>query len=439
MSLSFATTLSAAVPIPTATEPARRPIPRQFLERVSRALLVRILARHEGVLAGRAEVSLAAMAASAQTDRAQVDALWRLLGAPPPELAPLHGELLAIADIATAGGHEVLLARDVAGALDHELGDEDCAATAFLDHRALFDTARPQSGSGQAKSFASFQSSTPLPFPELPTAASHADDFARRMSKELVARGRSDHFQAHEWRSLAERHFEIVYGRLATTRDVLGKSASTGAASHVVKDLVTDRTTERAHAVFHDDTYRLDVAGPDWIKELVRRAFGEAYFGSASHFEGNESLTLAPLSDLATALAVDGVPGLKKVELHEVWIDFGDGSGWVAVGAPNACSGGTAGHYVTRALAEGTPVEATFHVFTTVRTRPVALKLAAPRRMEFDRRDARVVRTIRDWVVARGFMTLPEHLQSGARANGGGADDAANDVAQPLASADEES
>ena len=61
---------------------------------------------------------------------------------------------------------------------------------------------------------------------------------------------------------------------------------------------------------------------------------GETYFGAPGHFEGRETITLAPLADLAAALSADGVPGLKKAELQELWVELGGtDAAWVAVGA----------------------------------------------------------------------------------------------------------
>jgi hypothetical protein len=398
-------TSPASMPSPSDIQ---RLVPRQFLERVSRPLLARLLAPHGDALV-RHGFPLAELAASAQTDRVHVEALWRLLGAAPAELAPLRDELVAIADVATPGGHELLLARDAARVLDRDLGAEDCAATAHLEHRALFDTARPQTaGQAQTKSFASFQSSSPRALPDDPTCRA---TFVGAMSGELESRGRTSYFKMHEWSAGSERHMELVYGRLASARDLIGKT--NGGAAHDVTSQVTDRTTERAHCVFHEDTLRFDVAGYDWMKELVRRVFGESYFGSASHFEGDETITLAPLADLGAALSVDGIPGLKKAELQEVWIDLvGDGAGWVAVGARGDCMKGASAGFALRALSEGKPVEATFLLSLASRTRPIKVKIAAPRRVDFDRRDARVVQIVRDWVVARGFMSLPDHMRA---------------------------
>jgi hypothetical protein len=396
----------------TASPPSdiRRPIPRPFLERVSRPLLARLLAPYEPALS-ESNFPLAALASSAQTDRAHVDTLWHLLGAPPPALVPLSEEVLAIADVATPGGHELLLSRDTARVLDHDLGAEDCAATAHLDHRPLFDTARPQTaGQAQVRSFASFQSSSPRALPGDAQRDECRAAFARRMGEELASRGRTAFFKVHEWRSASERHMELVYGRLASARDLLGKKQDGG--GHDVTAQVTDRSTERAHAVFHEDTLRLDVAGYDWMKELVRRVFGETHFGSPDHFEGNETITLAPFADIGAALSVDGVPGLRRAELQELWVDLaGTGGAWVAVGARGDCMKAASADYVRRALSDGKAVEATVLLTLSNRTRPLKLKIAPPRRLDFDRRDTRVVRIVRDWVVARGFMSMPEHLR----------------------------
>ncbi len=390
---------------PSPTAP-RLPLPRVFLERVARPVLARLLSPHGDALTTRHAFPLAA---PPQLDRTHVDALWRLLSSPPPDLLALHDDLTAVADVATRSGHERLLALDTARVLDHELGDEDSAAIAFLDHRALFDAARPQTASSQTRSFASFESQSPRALPDAPA---RAVTFDRLMREELLARGRSDHFKRHEWHVGTERHFELVYGRLATTRDLLGKPNGDATAAHDVTAQVTDRSSERARAVFHDDTFRLEVAGPDWFKEIVRRIFGVAYFDSATHFEGDETLTLDPLVDLTTALANHGVPGLAKIELQEVWIDMADGSGWIATGARNDCTKGATGGYAIRALSEGKPVEATFHLYLTGKSRPLTLKVVTPRKLEFARRDPRVVRIVRDWIVAAGYMTMPTHLRA---------------------------
>jgi hypothetical protein len=199
----------------------------------------------------------------------------------------LHDDLTAVSDVATPPAHEILLSHDAARVLDPDLGDEDCAAIAFVDHRALFDAAHPQAASAQTRSFATFASKNPRPLPDDPDGT-HRATFIRMMSEELDARARSDHFRMHEHRSGVERHRELVYGRLSATRDLLGKTNG-ATTTHDVTAVTTDRTTERARAIFHDDTMRLDAAGPDWFEELVRRVHGVAYFGSASHFEGDET------------------------------------------------------------------------------------------------------------------------------------------------------
>ena len=386
---------------------SHRPVPRPFLERVARPLLARLLAGQAAVLESQ-RFPLAALAASDQTDRAHVDALWRLLLDPPAELHPLRDDLLAVADVATHAGHELLLGHDRARALDHELGAEDCAALAYLDHRALFEAARPQTaGQSQTKSFASYQAGSPR---ALGDDAACPALFQRRMAEELVARGRSDYLRVHESRSGAERHFEIVYGKLASARDLIGKKNG----AHDVTAQVTDRTTERAHAVFHDDTLRLDMAGYDWMKELVRSVFGEAYFADAGHFRGGDTISLAPLADLGAALSSQGVAGLREVELIEVLVELGAKRGaWVAIGDRVNCLRGAAADYAIRALGDGVAVEASFLLFLTTRTRPVRLKVAVHKgRLEFERRDPRIARVVRDWVVARGFLSVPEHLRA---------------------------
>jgi hypothetical protein len=103
------------------------------------------------------------------------------------------------------------------------------------------------------------------------------------------------------------------------------------------------------------------------------------------------------------------------VELQELWIDLGGDTGtWVAVGARNDCLKSAAADYAIRALSVGKVAEATFHLSLVNRTRPIQLKISAPRRIDFDRREARVVRIVRDWVVARGFMPMPDHLRATA-------------------------
>jgi hypothetical protein len=384
---------------PSAATPSRRLVPRQFLERVSRALLVRFLTPHEPILAGRYGFSLAALAGSAQTDRAQVEIFWNVLSAAPPDLAALYEELLAVADVATPAGQEILLSRDEARALDHELGAEDCAAIACLDHPALFAVARPQTaGQSQQKSFASFDSSAPRPFPDDPALRV---TFKQRMAEELAARGRSTYFDARESRHGKERHIELVYGRLASARDLVGKKDG---ASHEITAQVTDRSTERAHAVFHDDTLRFDIAGYDWFKQLVRRVLGEVYFGSAEHFQWRSSITLAPLLTLEAALSVEGLAGLQRVELQRLAVDLG--GAWVEIGTRNDCMKTAGAGYVHRALADGAPSAATLLLHTS-RSRPLLLEIDPPK-LKFDRRDPRLVRTVYAYLVARGFMSLPE-------------------------------
>ena len=393
-------------PPKTSAAPAQRAVPRVFLERVSRALLVRLALPHAPLLEAHG-LSLAALAASPQTDRTHVDALWRLLGAAPPELAEIRDDLIAVADVGSAAGHEILLTRDHDKRIDPDLGAEDAAALARLDFPALFEIARPQvAGQAQARRFASFRPRKPLPHPEDGECRAA---FEKRMSEELVSRGRSDYFRRHDSRIGGERHMDLVYGRLASARDLLGKS---GGAGHEVTAQVTNRTTERAHAIFHDDTCRLDVAGHDWMKELVRRVYGETHFGSAAHFEGGETFTLAPLANLEAALSAEGVSGLKKVELQQLEVEVGGENGaWVAVGARSNCLKSAAGAYALRALDDGAACMATFHLFFAGRPRALTVKLALPGSLELDRRDPQKVQLVREWLLLRGFMQLPDQLR----------------------------
>jgi hypothetical protein len=393
--------------MPSPTPSTRRPVPRQLLERVSRPLLVRLLAPYAAALEAVHAFPLAALAASAQTDRTQVDTLWRLLADAPADLVELRDDLIAVADASTPGAHEVLLGHDTERLLDRELSAEDCAAVARLDHRPLFEAARAQTAGGaQPKAYATYKSRAlrPLSTETLP-------EFERQMSEAMYARNRSDYFKAHVWRNAAEHHMDLVFGRLAAARDLLNKVGSAGArVLHDVTTQVTDRFTERTHAIYHDDTGELDVAGYDWFKETVRRTFGLAHFGDEAHFFGDETITLAPLADLDSALSNFGVPGLETVHLQEMWIDLGGARpSYICVGARGNCMDTAAGDYGRRALTDGTVVEATFLLKIANRLRPLKLHLVAPRKMEFDRRDPRIVRIVREWMACAGFMSVAGH------------------------------
>jgi hypothetical protein len=390
-----------------------RPIPRAFLERVSRALLVRILSPHDAALRAHA-VSIEALAATEQKDRSQVDALVSLLLASPPELHLLRDDVCAIADVATI--HERLLEKDTDRLLDPELGAEDCAATLFLDRRAKFDEARPHSGSTEGRVYATFESKSPRALPDDPARHRAFDD---AMRAELAGRGRSSLFKRHVAPPRgAERHMELVYGKVAAAHDLVGK---VDGGSHEITAQVTQRSTERARVVFHDDTLRLDVAGPNWMKEVVRRIFGEAYFDDAEHFHGAEVISLEPLgAGLESALRCDDVPGLDRVTIKQLSVDIG-ADNWITATSKNDCQREPAAPWVLKMLAEGAGAEATFILKPKFKPRVTMLKVCTPGKLEFARTDPRVVRVVREWLAARGYMKMPEHMLASEGSEGGDA------------------
>jgi hypothetical protein len=69
-------------------------------------------------------------------------------------------------------------------------------------------------------------------------------------------------------------------------------------------------------------------------------------------------------------------------------------------------------------LAHGAPVEATFLLKPKARARLATLKVSVPGKLEFARSDPRVVRLVREWLAARGYMKMPEHALANAANEG---------------------
>ena len=81
---------------------------------------------------------------------------------------------------------------------------------------------------------------------------------------------------------------------------------------------VTDSSTQRTFAVLSLVSGRLAISGIPALREIIRRASGQVFFGAPDHFRGDGAMDLAPLFDPDTALAP--VPGISAIELRAVTV-----------------------------------------------------------------------------------------------------------------------
>jgi hypothetical protein len=382
------------LPAPAASPP-KRLVPRAFLERVCRARLAHILAPYTELLSTSFSLSLPALAASSESDRAHVHALHDLVNSDDARVpADLRDTLVAIADVATSTGHEALHRHDVDRCLDDELGDETAAAEAYLAHRALFDKVRAQSAPATIKSFTEYRAASPFDL------TADRDVFARaekHLSAFLVERrGRGDFARFLLSPRLGdETRFDVVYGRLSHTRELVTRK-------HVLSN-VTDRSTERAYGIFNHATFGIALHGHAWMKDAIRTTLGEVACGAREHFVCDEMITLAPLLNLTEALRCDDVDGLSSVELHSVLVGFEDGSSSLHCARADVRMKHVA-KYVVDAIAQGRAIKAKLYlILAGPKKKRAKLEIAPPGALDYDRRDPELDRIVRALLVARGY------------------------------------
>ena len=142
-------------------------------------------------------------------------------------------------------------------------------------------------------------------------------------------------------------------------------------------------------------------------REMYRRAFGRRLFGSADHFSERKAYTLEPLrTDMADALSVEGVPGIRRIVLREVEVTWDRRGQEVTVRKSNDVFGAPVrrGSEVERIPEGGELKRAVFDVYFGHGTRPRKVQVRPPNVLKVGRHcDARLVQ---EWLSRRGFREV---------------------------------
>ena len=209
---------------------------------------------------------------------------------------------------------------------------------------------------------------------------------------------------------LAAWSWRFEHGRPPKADDVVGEALDI--------TQVTLVRTERAIVVVDTAARRLSVhAGHAAIKELLRRLVGAHLFGNEAHFRKGGLYTLAPLANgLDDALASSDVPGLRAVTLVSITLTTSDERITREAIERVDLRKSRRARELYDALAEGATVEwCKLRLELEGHKQPVVVELAASRK-KVPRAKADVERVLDEWLLARGFLVLPEHLRPQPRA-----------------------
>ena len=392
-------TMSSAPSSPSSRSSRPPPVAhvrRDFLERLARPLLARILSPYEAELGARG-VSVPALAATDPNDRRAVRPLHDLLDAPDDAaLVPVVERLASVAKVATPAGREALIKLDAEQVLPARLGGEDLAATAYLEFPELFAAVRVGSACDSVKGFVLYEGA-------MGREPRFDDDATSTTSAFLAAWFKSKHRTAYcdiviKRRGL-ERHFEITHGKTPSTHTVIEDSLATR--------IVTQVNMQRSYAVYSEQACILAVHALEFIKEGIRASFGHGFAGDVAHFaKATNVLDLSPLRDLTTALAPDPTLGVFGVELRAIVIAAADGS--PATHGPHKQADIRLTEQraaIDFALArEGARVTYVKLALDLGRGRPLLVEIEGGRnQLDYDRRDPGAESVLLQWLSARGI------------------------------------
>ncbi len=393
----------------------KRALRREFLERIRRDLLARLLAAqptHALFLHAR-KIPVDALAASAQDDYTLVYALFALLTSCDPALpTDLLDAILAIDAVATPSGHEQLRRLDTAKTLPQErLGDESLATVAWLDARTLFDQVRTAAKAAPAAAYTEYEAAARAP---LTRERAKWEALERWLSDRMVERGRPAHCESLVTDLGREARIEFIFGKLPGTHELLDES--------LTRTQKTQVFTQRLLAFFDHGSCRLGAQGFVFQREAVRAGIGLHLFGDANHFSAAAIYSLDGLRDLDAALSVEGVPRVEAIELREICLRRVDAHVTMHRVAEKVDLRTTSCERdIREVLAAGGAVENAKLCLTLAdgaapgkRGRTVTIEIEPPGKLQMARGDDDVVEIVRELLAVRGYMRLPEHARSEA-------------------------
>lgn len=379
---------------------ARKRIVRlTVFQRAARPLLVRLLTPYADDLTARG-LSLSALAATVQDDPIEVRRFYAAICTPPASAPPLPAALLdalaAIDGVATAAGRDSLLRADVTGLLPRgRLGDETLAVTAYLDHPALFASARRGQAAVAVTSYTVFEAADARTLDILALLPALREALAAWFE----AHDRTRHCDILPTDDARETHLELFHGRNPATReridpDTLGVSQSTDAWTHaaVVRyEKATGRLLVHASGVA--------------IKEAIRRVFSDVCAGVPDFFRADVTLDLTPIRDLTTTLSNEGIDGLDGVEIRLLEV-VGPNGEPKTIASHGDLRKGDWKEDLPAMLARGTPRVVRLYLFILGRKRGSKVELTAPRGVEYVRDDEDLDRIVTAFLVARGILLV---------------------------------
>jgi hypothetical protein len=162
-------------------------------------------------------------------------------------------------------------------------------------------------------------------------------------------------------------------------------------------------------AVFHKNTGKLAIDAQFPVEQdFYRQVLGQVFFGDAEHFAVRAVYTGQPLVEEGSAsLSADGIPGLTHVVLKEVKVvSPTQKRERIQIGSDNLAK--RIDSPWGRAIFEMGEVRYMRMALTIVsQRRPLVMQIITPNQLKYDRRVGADI--VREFLLARGFMTLPAH------------------------------
>jgi hypothetical protein len=366
-------------------------------------MLARLLEAHGGYLAS-VGVELGALAASAQMDRKLPRRIYAIFNdpsiepGPPTELSELLG---ALDLLASDEGATELRRIDREGLLPrNRFGPTELALVAMLEQPELAALARAVTRPSMETKFAEYGAAPGTKLAPLDDAAQKA--LEAWLSKGLEVRDHTGFCFTQAFRKDGHIEIEVDHGTRPRTRDTVDPD------SHALSQ-VTDVTARRAFARLVSATGRLSVRGLPAVRELIRTGLGAVLAGDPQAFGAKGLYDLTPFKNLDTALAADG--RLLLVELRKITFVRDSGLHVDFTRRENMLAQPSDAEDVRHFAARCTPVAVKVYLHhEDYRTRPIRVELHANgsnNAVDYDRREARVVRIVEAYLRSRDVMLVP--------------------------------
>lgn len=285
----------------------------------------------------------------------------------------------------------------------HTLGLDPLEASvrAFLDHRAMFDSAHGRRVVDALKRTTEYtgRAAGKARHPDVPVLQA----LEAKLGRHFDARARSPHCRIAVGGDEDRLVFTIAHGALVRADEALEDRpmlvGEAPAPVYLAERPIRYRPQRRDVVVYEAGAGRLRVrAGDAPTLHAYRKAFGDLLFGDETWFGTDPIVSLEPLARLGPQVEAP-TPGLREVRLVGLIIRHDEPEGKMALDADElwpylrARLGGT--------LREAELVEATFRAFPAGSNSGALVKVRAPNRVEYDRIADDL---IRPFLEQRGFL-----------------------------------